>query len=132
MSILSNITRPDNNTTLERPSANQPAVVLGPIVGGLLLEYLSESERLNSLNYSQDLIQDAIQGLEAIHKAFVHHRDIYPKHMLVIPGGKIVWVGFDVVTHFSDMGALERAYCEYELELVESFGKLLVCSICLP
>ena len=79
----------------------------------IFLEYLSESERLNCLNYSQDLIQDAVQGLEAIHKAFVHRRDIYPKHMLVVPGGKIVWVGFDVATHFSDIGSLERFFCKY-------------------
>lgn len=98
----------------------------------ILLEYLLESERLSCLNYSQELIHHAVHGLEAIHKAFVHHRDIHPRHMLVIPGGKIVWVDFDAATHFSDMGPPEKAYCEYEIELVESFGKLLVCSIFLP
>lgn len=54
---------------------------------------------------------------------------IYPKHMLVVSGGKIVWVGFDVATAFSNMGPLENAYCEHETELVECFGKLLVCSV---
>ncbi|CAI7622877.1 unnamed protein product [Penicillium pancosmium] len=91
----------------------------------IFLEYLSESERLNCLNYSQDLICHAVQGLKEIHNAFVHHRDIYPKHMLVVPGGRIVWVDFDVATTFGDMGPLENAYCEYETELAESFGKLL-------
>ena len=52
--------------------------------------------------------------------------------MVFVPGGKIVWVGFDVATHFSDIGSLERAYCKYEFELVESFEKLLVCTGSLP
>ena len=46
--------------------------------------------------------------------------------MLATPDGRIVWVGFEVATDFSDMGPVETAYCEYEIELVETFGKLLV------
>ncbi|KAJ6050549.1 uncharacterized protein N7446_010658 [Penicillium canescens] len=45
--------------------------------------------------------------------------------MLVVSGTRIVWVDFDVATTFSSMGPCEKAYCDYETELVESFGKLL-------
>lgn len=48
--------------------------------------------------------------------------------MLVVSGSRIVWTDFDVAMTFQDMGARETAYCEYEVELVESFGKLLVCT----
>ncbi|KAJ5267890.1 hypothetical protein N7478_010698 [Penicillium angulare] len=91
----------------------------------IFIEYLSDSERLNCLNYSQDLINQAVQGLKEIHNAFVHHRDIYPKHMLVMPEGRIVWVDFDVATIYDTVGPIEDAYREYETQLVESFGKLL-------
>ena len=49
--------------------------------------------------------------------------------MLVVAGRRIVWVDFDVATTFSSMGPGEKAYCDYETELVESFGDLLVCII---
>ncbi|KAJ5203883.1 uncharacterized protein N7498_004762 [Penicillium cinerascens] len=90
----------------------------------ILIEYLPDAERLDCVNYSQDLIRHAVQGLREIHTAFVHHRDIYPKNMLV-SGGKIIWVDFDVATTFGNMSPIEKAYCEYEIELIESFGKLL-------
>ncbi|KAJ5153573.1 uncharacterized protein N7482_010051 [Penicillium canariense] len=92
---------------------------------GILLEYLPGAERLNCENYSEDRFRDAVNGIKEIHGAFVHHHDIYPKNMLVVSGERIVWVDFDVATTFSNMGPRERAYCEYETELVRSFGKLL-------
>ncbi|KAJ6041453.1 hypothetical protein N7460_006843 [Penicillium canescens] len=91
----------------------------------ILLEYLPCAERLNCENYSEDLFRYAVEGIKQIHNAFVHHHDIYPKNMLVVSGTRIVWVDFDVATTFSSMGPCEKAYCDYETELVESFGKLL-------
>jgi hypothetical protein len=98
----------------------------------ILLEHLPDAERLNCVNYSEDLIRSAVDGIQEIHSAFVHHRDVYPKNMLVAPGGRIVWVDFDVASTFSNMGPREEAYCKYEAELVKSFGKLLVCLASLP
>jgi hypothetical protein len=37
--------------------------------------------------YSEDLFRDAVDGIEDIHRAFVHHHDIYPKNMLVVAKG---------------------------------------------
>lgn len=92
----------------------------------ILIEYLPDAERLNCVNYSRDLVRHAVQGLQEVHNAFVHHHDIYPKNMLV-SGGRIIWVDFDVATTFANIGPLEKAYCDYEIELVKSFGELLVC-----
>lgn len=93
----------------------------------ILLEYLPCTEQLNCENYSEDLFHYAVEGIKQIHNAFIHHHDIYPKNMLVVAGRRIVWVDFDVATTFSSMGPCEKAYCDYETELVESFGNLLVC-----
>lgn len=57
---------------------------------------------------------------------FVHYHDIYPRNMLVVSNIKIVWVNFDVTTTFKDTGPCEKVYRDYEVELVNSFGKLLV------
>jgi hypothetical protein len=93
----------------------------------IVLEYLPEAERLNCLNYSDDLFRSAVDGIREIHDALIHHYDVYPKNMLVVSGTKIVWIDFDVATTFKDMGIREKAYCEYEVKLVKSFGELLVC-----
>lgn len=78
------------------------------------------------MNYSEDLFRFAVDGIKEIHGARVHHHDIYPKNMLVVSGRRIVWIDFDVATSFDSMGRCEAAYCEYEVDLVKSFGKLLV------
>ena len=93
----------------------------------IFLEYLADAEKLNCVNYSEDLFRDAIRGIHEIHQAFVHHYDIYSKNMLVVSSGRIVWIDLDVASTFPSMGTRERAYCEYETELVKSFGELLVC-----
>jgi serine/threonine protein kinase len=83
----------------------------------ILLEYLPDEERLNCVNYSEDLFRNVVDGIEDIHRAFIHHHDIYPKNMLAVAGDRIVWIDFDVATTFSNIGPRERAYSEYETEL---------------
>ncbi|KAL3434258.1 hypothetical protein BDV09DRAFT_170370, partial [Aspergillus tetrazonus] len=90
----------------------------------IILEYLPNVERLNCVNYSDDLFRGAVDGIKAIHNAFVHHRGIYPKNILITPH-RAVWTDFDVATTFSEMGPFEKAYCEYETALVVNFGELL-------
>lgn len=93
----------------------------------ILLEFLPNAEKLDCENYSEDLFRYAVDGIKKIHGAFVHHHDIYPRNMLVVSGNRIVWTDFDVSTTFSSMGPREKAYCQYETELVKSFGRKLVC-----
>ncbi|OKL55282.1 hypothetical protein UA08_09450 [Talaromyces atroroseus] len=97
----------------------------------IILEYLPNAEKLDCENYSDARYRNAIHGMKQIHKALVHHQDIYPKNVLVVPGQpeRVVWVDFDVATTFSSMGNREQAYCEYEDELVSSFGEALVRSL---
>ncbi|CAI7581709.1 unnamed protein product [Penicillium bialowiezense] len=91
----------------------------------ILLEYLPDAEKLNCVNYSDELIHEAIHGIQEIHRALVHHQDIYPKNVFIVSCSRAVWIDFDVATTFPSMGTNERAYCEYETELVKGFGELL-------
>jgi hypothetical protein len=95
----------------------------------ILLEFLPNAERLNCVNYSEARYRHAMDGMKEIHKALVHHRDIYPRNILIVPGepDRVVWIDFDVATTFTSMGLREQEYCRYENELVASFGEALVC-----
>jgi hypothetical protein len=50
-----------------------------------------------------------------------HSKHILGVDIMVVDKGD-----FDVATTFSNIGPRERAYSEYETELVKNFGKLLV------
>ncbi|KAE8152884.1 hypothetical protein BDV25DRAFT_127640 [Aspergillus avenaceus] len=90
-----------------------------------LLKFGVLAEKLNCVNYSDGLFRYAVDGIREIHQALVHHHDIYPKNMLVVSSSKIVWIDFDVAMTFRDVDTRAKAYCENEVELVQSFGKLL-------
>lgn len=81
------------------------------------------------MNYSDARYRHTIEGMKQIHNAHVHHQDIYPKNLLLVPGEpeRVVWIDFDIATTFARMGPPEKAYCEYEDQLVEGFGNALVC-----
>lgn len=98
----------------------------------ILLEYLQDTEELNCVNYSDGCLQAAIVGLRAIHSALIHHRDVYPKNIIIARGnkGRVVWIDFDVAVTFPNKESMDsqaEEYCNHEIELVKSFGELLVC-----
>ncbi|KAJ5719070.1 hypothetical protein N7493_007525 [Penicillium malachiteum] len=94
----------------------------------ILLEYLPNAESLNCVNYSESPFSQAIDGLKEIHKAGVHHRDIYPKNLLLVRGtpDRLVWIDFDVSTTFTDDDPEGLARCEHEISLIEGLEELLV------
>ncbi|KAE8421913.1 hypothetical protein BDV36DRAFT_280243 [Aspergillus pseudocaelatus] len=80
----------------------------------ILPEHLHDPEELNS----------AIVGLRGIHGALIHHRDVYPKNILIIrgPPERVVWKDFDVAVTFDSMESMEHQdeeYCSFEIELKE-------------
>ncbi|PIG83217.1 hypothetical protein AARAC_010773 [Aspergillus arachidicola] len=96
----------------------------------ILLEYLEDTEELNCVNYSDDRLQAAIVGLRGIHSALIHHRDVYPKNILIVrgPPERVVWIDFDVAVTFDStkpMGCQADEYCNFKIELVKSFERLL-------
>ncbi|CDM28339.1 unnamed protein product [Penicillium roqueforti FM164] len=51
----------------------------------IILEYLEGAEELNCVNYSEERLQLAIQGMKEIHRALINHHDVYPKNILIVP-----------------------------------------------
>ena len=94
----------------------------------ILLEYLPDTEGLNCVNYSDELYPQAIEGMKEIHRAGVHHQDIYPKNILLVHGhpDRLVWIDFDVATTFTEFGPEQLARCDSEIGLVKGFGEALV------
>lgn len=101
----------------------------------ILLEYLPHAEPLNCENYTQDRIQRAILGIQAVHRARVLHNDPYPKNVLIVPGmasngsdDRAVWVDFDIALNFGSVevgGRLlydESTEAAFEERLVKSLG----------
>lgn len=73
-----------------------------------------------------------MDGISGVHGALIHHHNIYPKNILIVPGdlGRILWIDFDIAVAFSSkesMGHNEEEYSQDEFDLIASFGRLLVC-----
>ena len=76
-------------------------------------------------------MQKALVGIQKIHLALVEHNDPYPKNILIVPGNleRVIWIDFDVAIVYPNdayIGKKERGRIEFETEVVESFGWLLV------
>lgn len=102
--------------------------------GAIILEYLPNAESLNCVNYSDTLYSQAIEGIKEIHSAGVHHRDIYPRNLLLVHGNpdRLVWTDFDVATTFTNFGPEQKARCDHEVALVKGLGDALVRALLLP
>lgn len=55
------------------------------------LEYLPNTESLTCVEYSDALYPQAIEGMQEIHRAGVHHQDIYPKNLCWSVKAPIDW-----------------------------------------
>ncbi|KAI9044844.1 transcription factor domain protein [Aspergillus affinis] len=89
--------------------------------------------RCESNAYKNLLEAGAIEGMKEIHRAGVHHQDIYPKNLLVHgDSDRLVWIDFDVATTFAGFGHEQRSICDYEIALVKGFGDALVGTPSLP
>ncbi|KKZ61624.1 hypothetical protein EMCG_03870 [[Emmonsia] crescens] len=69
----------------------------------------------------------SIPRMQEIHRASVHHQDIYPKNLLLVHGNpnRLVWIDFDVATTFTDFGHKQLARCDYKIVLVKGFVEAL-------
>lgn len=69
--------------------------------------------------------------MKEIHKAGVHHRDTWPRNMLLVRRNdrhpdRLDWADFDVATIFDEIEPEQLADCDEEIELVKGLGELLV------
>lgn len=90
------------------------------------------------MNYSKERHSKAMEALAQVHSALVVHNDIYPKNILIVPGSpeRVVLIDFDVAKTFLTKELLDQDMgircpepvqsCEWELGILEDFGKALV------
>lgn len=97
----------------------------------ILIEYLPKPLVMNCVTYTKERMRKAVLGIQQVHLALVEHNDPYPKNILIVPGHqeRVVWVDFDVAIVYPNdtyIGVKGRRRIEFETEVVESFGHLLV------
>lgn len=61
----------------------------------LLLEYLPNATRISVDNISLELADAALRSFYHIHASYVVHRDVHGRNILVLEGGRVVWIDFD-------------------------------------
>ncbi|KAE8143742.1 hypothetical protein BDV38DRAFT_266895 [Aspergillus pseudotamarii] len=62
----------------------------------ILLEYVSNMQKIDITTYTEDRAATLIQTLRKIHEARVHHGDPYPRNMMVqLETGRVLWIDFD-------------------------------------
>jgi hypothetical protein len=97
----------------------------------ILIEYLPKPLVMNCVTYTKERMRKAVIVIQQIHLALVEHNDPYPKNILIVPGDRerVVWIDFDVAIVYPNntcIGEKGRRRIEFETEVVESFGQLLV------
>lgn len=100
----------------------------------ILLEYLPDASSMNYLNYSEERMNIAIEGMQQIHElASVQHRDTHARNILLVPGPpeRVLWTDFDIAVSFKDQSELtakDEERMDLELDIVKGLFELLVCS----
>lgn len=100
----------------------------------ILIEYLPKPLEMNCVTYTAERMQKAVIGIQKIHSALVEHNDPYPKNILIVPSDqgdqeRVIWVDFDIAIVYPNDTYIETrrsGRIEFETEVVESFGRLLV------
>lgn len=99
----------------------------------ILLEYLPNAQQLNYVNYSEECMEKAVAGIDAIYSAYVEHNDTYSKNILIVQGSleRVVWIDFDIAITYqiANLSAGIEKDLQYETEVVKSLGRLLVGSL---
>lgn len=73
----------------------QPLTVTRRPPKGILLEYFPDATVLTIANITVKIADTALRALYHIHAAYVKHGDIDQRNILLLPGGRIVWVNYD-------------------------------------
>lgn len=74
-------------------------VVMERVLGVDLAEHVfrrARSGRMLSVSESLDILAPLADGLAAVHRAGVAHRDVKPENVLIAPGGRVVLTDFGV------------------------------------
>lgn len=90
----------------EDKSDLQPLTITRRPPKGILLEDFPDAMELSTSNITAKIADAALRALYHIHAAYVKHGDIAENNILLLPGGRVVWVGF----HNSACAAGDKYY----------------------
>ncbi|THH00811.1 hypothetical protein EW026_g1751 [Hermanssonia centrifuga] len=74
----------------------------------IILEYFPDAVRLSVTNITLDIADVALRALHTIHSAYVMHKDIHRRNILLLPDNRVIWVDFDSSTCLSEAGSKMR------------------------
>ena len=69
---------------------------------GILLEYFPDAQPFSIQNVTYELAEQAARALYFVHAAYVMHGDINRRNVLLLSGGRVVWVDFNFSMCASD------------------------------
>ncbi|OSD08689.1 hypothetical protein PYCCODRAFT_1473256 [Trametes coccinea BRFM310] len=96
----------------------------------LLLEWFEGAQQLSIDNVTPAIADAGLRALYRVHASFVMHGDVHRRNILVLPGGRVVWIDFDAAfaacesTPDNPMRRQEL-FCELHRAWVFFYGELL-------
>lgn len=96
----------------------------------IFVEYIPNLEMIHLHNYTKARMDNLVNGILEIHKAFVLHNDASPRNMLVVKDDpeRVVWIDFDRARTYNENQITEKqqALLTEEKQIVLELGSLLV------
>lgn len=96
----------------------------------IFLEYIPGLEMISVHNYTQQRMNNFVEGIREIHKALVRHRDPKPRNMMVVTDTpeRVVWLDFDRAETFdtSQITVEREDLLKEEEEIIRGFTECLV------
>ena len=96
----------------------------------IFLEYIAGLEMISLDNYTQQRLDNFVEGIRQIHKVLVLHRDPKPRNMMVVADTpeRVVWLDFDRAETYDEdkITAEEKDLIEEEEVMVNEFRTCMV------
>ena len=97
----------------------------------IILEYIPGMRDFDTITYTPERWEKAVDGLKMIHEAAILHADLYPKNAMITPENpeRVLWIDFDRAESYK-LGHLtqkQKEWMNFELECAVDLGNCLVC-----
>ena len=86
-------------------------------LNALVLEFLPDATKMTLRTITPQRAQDAINGLDIVHRARVLHGDIHPRNLLALPEGRVVWVDFECASSWPWKRSVNQFCLQNEMAL---------------
>jgi hypothetical protein len=96
----------------------------------ILLEYIPQMRDIDTITYSEERWERAVEGIELIHEALVLHKDTYPKNTVITSDHpeRVLWIDFDRAETYEEdhVAPKQKDWIDLEFECIVDMGRLLV------